>query len=133
MSAERALYARLTSDASVAALIGTRLFPNFAPLGTAAPFATYRRISTRPIGGLVERAGFVFARIQIDVFAETYPAVRAAASAIRVSLDRYRGSPGPGLTIEGATWQGDLDIYEDDMVPPLHRVSLDFFIPTREE
>lgn len=133
MSAERALYARLVGDPAVAALLGARLFPNVAPLGTASPFATYRRVSTRPIGALVERAGMVIARVQIDCYAESYAAVRALAAAVRTSLDRYIGTPGPGLRIEGATWQGDLDIYESDLVPPMHRVSLDFFIPSREE
>ena len=132
MSVERALYALLTGDAGVSALIGARLYPVIAPLGTAAPYATYQRISARRVRSLTQRSGLSFARIQVDALATTYAGARGLADAIRTTLDGYRGTAG-GIAIESATLQSDQDIYEGEAEPPLYRVSQDYMLAHTEE
>lgn len=134
MSLERALFARVTGDAAVSALIGDRLFPNVAPLGTDAPFATYQRISATRVRSLTQRSGLAMARMQLDCMAETYAGARALADAVRQALDGFRGAAGsPPVTIEASSIQSDQDLYEDAAEPPLHRVSMDFMLTYREE
>jgi hypothetical protein len=134
MSIERALYARLTGAAAVSAIIGTRLFPNFAPLGTAAPFAIYNRVSANRIRSLTQRSGLAMVRMQVDCMAETYAGARALADVVRQALDGFRGEAGsPPVMIESCSLQSDQDLYEDAAEPPLHRVSMDFMLTHREE
>lgn len=128
---EAALSALLLADAAVAAAIGARLFPNAAPLGTATPYATFRRISGRRVRSLAGASGLAMPRVQIDVQATSYLAARAAADAIRRCLDGYR--PAGNAVIRAAALLSDQDLYEAEALPPLHRVTMDFQITHREE
>ncbi len=75
-------------------------------------------------------SGLAHPRIQIDVWADTYAAVKAAATQVRLALDGYAGTV-DGVVIKAVILNGDGDRYEDH--PKRHRVSMDFTIWHQEE
>lgn len=52
MSAETQLYALLSGNAGVTALVGTRIYPNLVPESMATPYIGYERVSTNPVATL---------------------------------------------------------------------------------
>lgn len=121
---EKWLHWKLTSDPRTAALFGFRVYPIIAPQGaTRSPaggvlaFVIFKRLSTNrdtkslAIGSEDEAVAYT---IQADVYAETYAAVREAASVVTAVLH--------GATER--TW-GSIVLYslmkteQDDLVVPV--------------
>lgn len=66
MSIEAKLYTTLSP------LFGGRVFPDFAPTGTAKPYCTYQQVGGKPVNFMgAESSDKKNARIQINVWAET--------------------------------------------------------------
>lgn len=89
---EKWVHWKLTSDPSAAAVFGFRVYPIIAPQGATRSatggiltFAIFKRLSTNrdtktlAIGQEQEAVAYT---IQLDVYAETYAAVREAASVV---------------------------------------------------
>lgn len=93
---------RLTTTSAVAAILGTRVYPDKLPQGATLPAAVYYGISgidEPQLSGLLGRAE---QRIQIDAYATTRTAANALALAIRNALTGSwgRGTWGPtGATV----------------------------------
>lgn len=129
---EAAVYKLMTDDATVAALVGTRIYPAIAPQSTVTPYIVYQRIATQHLHTMDGIAGLAETTIQIDCYASTYGAVKALADAVRLALDGYTGTPvGDGTVIGGIL----LDNTNDNPESPqtgletiLQRVSMDFTI-----
>ncbi len=79
----------LTGDATVAALVGTRISPNIIRQGTAMPAVTYQQISGQRDHTLDGASGFVEGRFQVNCWAKTYAETRELADAVRDALDDY--------------------------------------------
>ena len=90
MSAETALFARLSAVAGVTSLTGTRIFPMEGQQASATPYITYQKISAGFLPtmrrGALPLAG---PRIQVNCWADTYAAAKALALEVRRSLDGY--------------------------------------------
>jgi hypothetical protein len=110
---EEGLYAHLSADATVAALVETRIYPLGAPQDAAMPNLAYQRISGAP--GLAHDgpSGLAEARIQITCMAETYAGAKALATAVRNRLHGWRG--GWGQVPVGAAM---IDSERDDYSQP---------------
>lgn len=80
-----------TASAAVTALLGTgptRLFPaGEAPQGVALPYAAWQTITGLPENNLDCRPDADTWSVQIDVYAKTLTAARAAAAAIRDAIE----------------------------------------------
>ena len=113
MAVEAALVTLLTTDATVAALIGTRIAPVGQPQGVARPNVIYQRIGTKRDYHNEGSTGLPSARIQVGCYADTYKTARQLAGAVRAVLDGYRGTVG-GQEIAGV-W---LDDERDAPQPP---------------
>ncbi len=122
---EAALVAVLNADASVAAQIGTRVFPIGGRQGTAYPYATYQRISTAGEPFLDGPSDLDHPRFQIDTWGDTALAALTAANAIRTAIDGVEKT-GAGLTIS-ATFQDQRGPTLDEETRKFG-CSLDFFI-----
>lgn len=138
MSIEAALYAHLTANAGVAALVGSRVYPmGSVPQGAAFPRITYQRISSvheHHQGGV---AGLAHPRLQVDCWAQGasgYAAVKALAEAVRMALDGRRGAMGAGdaaVDVRSVILEGQSDGWEpptDSSAVGVHRVRMDFII-----
>lgn len=112
MSSETDLYAALTGNAGVTALVSTRIYPNRVPLGTVYPAIGYSMITS----GLIGSNNCQESRIQIDFFDSTYSGCKAVRDAVLTVINSL---PNYGY-IQGA------DIYEDDT--KIHHQSVDVII-----
>lgn len=90
MSAETALFSRLSTTDGVMALVGTRIFPMEGQQAGATPYITYQKVSPRFLNtmgrGALPLAG---PRIQVNCWADTYATAKAVALEVRRSLDGY--------------------------------------------
>jgi hypothetical protein len=77
---------KLVGTATVAAILGTRIYPDQLPQSTTLPAAVYYGISGVDEPKLTGLAGFAQERIQIDAYASTRLAANALALAIRDAL-----------------------------------------------
>lgn len=96
MSAETQLYAILSADAPLGALVGARIYPDLIPEQVAAPYVGYERTSSTPAATL---EGTVLAErvdILIACWANTRRQANQIADAARAALAgtawRYAGS-----------------------------------------
>ena len=112
MSVEGDVYAAITGDAGMAALIGTRLYPSIIPQGATYPAAAYFVVSEVPAAS----HGCVEVRVQVSLFAATYAgvvALRNALVGLVESVSHWRYETGP-------------DNYEEDL--GLHMKPVDLII-----
>jgi hypothetical protein len=87
MSIETTLYATLANNATVAALVSTRIYPVPAPEQTAFPYLTYFNVAGSRISTLPGVGDGVRKRIQINCNAETYAGSKALGSAVIGALE----------------------------------------------
>lgn len=83
------LVAFLRAQATLAALVGTRIYPLSLPQGATLPALTYQGISTVPEASGDNRPTSDTTRLQIDSWGASYEAVREVAAALRAALDGY--------------------------------------------
>lgn len=100
MSIEAGIYSYLTTDATTAALIGTRLYPVLAPAGAgdAGDYAVFQRISTTRVASTDGPTGVTSSTWQIVCWSSTQAGAIALADAVRQALDGYKGAMGSETT-----------------------------------
>lgn len=91
MTIEADLYARLYSDAGVSA-ITTRIYPARVPDAITLPFIRYQRVSSDRPSTMGVDAGLVGAGYQIDCWATDQIDQITLRNAIRLALQRWRGT-----------------------------------------
>jgi hypothetical protein len=111
------LYALLSANAGVAALVGDRIFPQVMPQGGQLPALVYAVVDDVPENTLT---GYTLrgARVQIDCYGKAYIAAQGTADAVVSALAE--------IVTEGlaAVLLSRRDGYEDETT--LHKVMLDF-------
>lgn len=130
MDWQGALLARLRAAAGVTALIGTKSYWEEAPQGTARPYVTLLDVTQlRP--QILNGYDLEAARVQIDVWTDTYTQKNAIMEAVLAALV-------PGATSNGHVFQramielGPRDIGgERDGQTPIRRKSADLIIHHR--
>jgi len=77
----------LLNDSDVSRLVGTRIYPERAPEGAAAPFIVYSVVSNQPSD---TKNGTPIDEAQLEVFsvAKTYADTNSLADFVRTALDR---------------------------------------------
>lgn len=131
---EAAIAQVLLNDSAVGVLIGERVYPQVAPLGSPFPYLLYQRISGTPEHDLSGPIALRTARVQITCDATTYNEAKALADTVAAALDGYTGT----LTVNGETvyvrnlllvtdrdgWQDN----QDGTDSPVRRVQADYQI-----
>ncbi len=82
MSVETDVFDALTGDAGVSALVSTRVYPQKLPEDVTFPAIAYRYIDSVDYAGLKAAV-----RMQIDIYAATYSAVKDIRDAVRTMVD----------------------------------------------
>lgn len=126
---EQAIADRLTTDATVASLVATRVFPEILPQDPTYPAIAYQRITTQRVRSMDGPSGLSRPRIQIDCYAAAYAQAKALADAVRLALDGKRFSYA-GLDVQAAFLEDERDqeASEGRDIDDERRVSLDFFV-----
>ena len=115
MIIEEALSAYLLAHASVAALAGTRGYPNVVPQEVALPNWAYQRISGPELMDHGGNAKLESGRFQFTCHGDEYRDAKNLARAIRAALRGYRGLMGGagGVNVEGIYVIGEYDGYNE--------------------
>lgn len=118
-----AIFAALTGYPALAALIGTRAYPNKLPQNEPVPALVYSVISDVPLSSMTTAVTDMLknARVQVDAYAKTYSEVQRVALAVSAALDLR--NPSPGLSAELLTPR---DLFDDETQN--FRVSMDFTV-----
>jgi hypothetical protein len=126
MDWQGALLARLRAASGVTSLISTRSFWENAPQGTSRPYVTLLDVTQlRP--QMLNDWDLEAARVQVDVWADTYSSKQSIMEAVLGALV-------PGATSNGHTFQramvdlGPRDIPERDGETIIFRKSADLII-----
>ena len=90
MDAGTLLYSLLSQSPAVQALCGGRVFHVRVPQGQAMPAVVYQLISQIPQQYILNQRSYDLARVQISIFADSYPTIAPLAAAVRAVLDGYR-------------------------------------------
>lgn len=117
---EEALQAHLVADAGVSALIGTRVYPDIMPPGSAKPAAVYTLIGNMRGSTLCATDTLVAGQYQIDAYATSYKASKLLAKALFGCLADYKGVIGE-FKVSRIFILSEVDL--DDPDPGLYRVS----------
>jgi hypothetical protein len=124
-SPEAVLRSALTSNASVSALIGSRIYPVLAPASASLPLVTWRRSGIERQQTLGAPMGMPRVSVEFSIYGTTYENAREIADAMRVVLDGYGGSQGT-TTVN----QTSLEDESDDFVtlagadlPPVYQIT----------
>lgn len=129
-SIEELIYSRLAGFAGLAALVGTRIYPNELPQDVAKPAIRFRLIADdvpqpQQVTGATD---LVRARYQFDAFAPAYDDARDVRDQIKLALKRW-SSAGPPV-VQVAFYLSSVDLFERDT--GLHNCSSDFEINYEE-
>ena len=126
---EAALFAVVTGDAGVAALIGTRLYPGHLPQNPTYEAMTYRRVNTGRPHAHDGPGDLAKARFQFSCFGATYSAARTLANTLRTAIDGYKGTVA-GVRIDGILFIDEQDAYEDET--GVYMLPIDFRVIHKE-
>jgi len=122
---EEAVYAILTEDAAVGALVGTRVYPQAIPQDVGLPATAYARISTKRVKRHGGSSGLKRARVQVNSTAREYDEAKAVAAAVCGALDGVQRTVA-GIWVQGSWAEGEGDEYAEG--DGLHGVRQDFMI-----
>ncbi|MEC9433874.1 MAG: DUF3168 domain-containing protein [Pseudomonadota bacterium] len=126
------LQAVLLAASPVAALVGTRVYPNVRPQGTELPALVLTVIS----GGREYHFGGVSAlatrRVQADAYGATAAGAMALSDAVEAALSGLRAVQG-GTEFQGVFLEAERGRFEpaQEEGSRAHRVSLDFIVKYR--
>jgi len=115
----------LLADAAVAALVGSRIYPQYIAEDAAYPAIVYQKISVARQPNLFTPTDLVSSRIQCDVWDNSYSKSQNLFNLVRQALNGYRGIFS-GFEIKSCVLDSQRDLY--DPVLKTHRVSGDFII-----
>lgn len=122
----------LLSDAAIAALVGTRVYPTILPQASTFPAITYQRISRIPVADHLSDVGALARpRVQVDSWAGTRDGAEALGEAVRRKLNGYRGPVAGSEDVQMIQLDAVRDLYDDDV--KLHRHSADYFVFHEED
>jgi hypothetical protein len=136
----RALRAFLLADATIAAAVGTRIYPQKLPQAVTYPAITILRVSAPRANVLKGKASLARPRYQIDCWvrettgATAFTVAQDLGGAVRSRLEGYNGvmtdpttSP-PTDYQTGVTFDDERDLFDPDVNGGYFRWSGDFFV-----
>ncbi len=123
-----AIYNILANNAPVAALVGTRIFPNVTKVGTTFPFIIYDVESETPTDYKQGVSSLDTDIVTVSAYSTTYTEASDLALKIRTALDRVSGTYG-GVEVQSIKYDGYNDLFDDDSGNEgIYRKALDFNI-----
>ena len=132
MTIAQGLLTELRGDAGVSALVGTRVWQEFAPQNAALPYITFQRTSTATTLTLDGVDTLRNIRYQLDIYAATIASANAVKSAVGGLLDG-KSDTLDTEPIEFCYIEGEQDLSELEMDGAKRRVSLQLNINAHEE
>ena len=128
---EQGLYSYLSTQVTLTALVGTRIYPMFIPQGATIPCITYQRISTprTPTHDTSGRGDLVNPRVQFDIWSETQKSGSDIGAVLTALLNGKVGAIGSGgnqITIRASLQETEVPDYDPEI--KLFRNRVEFII-----
>ena len=86
------IYSRLSTDGSITAYIGTKIYPDITPQNVQYPFVVYTITNSLPVDYKDGQSNLEEITLQIDVYTQSYDDTQDLANLIRNRLDRFTGT-----------------------------------------
>lgn len=131
---EQFLFWRLTNHTSVSTLVGTRVYPVIAPMGTPLPLVVYQRTNVSREQSLAGPVGAPVVSIQLTSYATSYTACKQIAQGIRLAVDGWTGTT-QSVTITRTSLESENDgvtVPTDDTQTPFYNVQQSFAFRIQE-
>ena len=128
---EKLIADRLQADPAVASIIAGRVYPVIAPASAGLPFATWRRAAVTREQTLGGPLGMSTVSLAVDMYAETYEAVRELADACRACLNGFTGAVGNSYTVSLVSLVNESDGFVQlagGDLPPVYSVTQTYTI-----
>jgi hypothetical protein len=124
------------ADPSVAAIMGTRIYPQVAQATAPLPFATWARQSVIREATLSNKpSGIVTVVLALTLYAETYETARVLADACRRKLDGWGSSVSSSISVRHVALQNEADGFVQlagGDLPPVYAVTQTYTILWQE-
>jgi hypothetical protein len=120
------IYGRLSTDGSITAYIGTKIYPDITPQNVQYPFVVYTITNSLPVDYKDGQSNLEEITLQIDVYTQSYDDTQDLANLIRNRLDRFVG------TVEGVEVQtikymsSDSQVFNAEL--SVYWMSIDFMV-----
>jgi hypothetical protein len=85
------IYSRLSTDGSITAYVGTKIYPDITPQNVQYPFVVYTIVNSLPVDFKDGQSNLEEITLQIDVYTQSYDDTQDLANLIRNRLDRFTG------------------------------------------
>jgi hypothetical protein len=109
----KAIYHLLTTDATLAAVIGNRVYPTVSKMAANTPMVVYNTVSVTPTDFKQAPSDIDYVMVQIDAFAPDASTVIGIAKRIRQILDRYPHSTVAGVHLAGVSYRNEMQDWND--------------------
>ena len=124
MTIANLIYAQLTTDSGVSALVGTRVYHIILPQQEPVPAISYQRISNSEQDGTSSLRN---TRYQIDCWDNDYTGVQSLADAVKAAMEEWADAD-QTPSVKMCRVIGELETFENDT--KLYRVSIDVMCTT---
>lgn len=94
MKLAEAIFAKLSADSAVAAIVGTRIYANRAEQAAQFPYVVFTMVSSIPDQTHGEASELDSTLVQFSCYASTYHAARDLRQAVRAALENQTLSDG---------------------------------------
>lgn len=117
----------LLADASIAAEIGTRMFPQFVPEDTVYPAVAYSMVSDQIEVGMAGPYTTRWPRVQLSIVAESQMKVSEIAEKIKVRTNVWEGAY-PDMIVYRGFAEGGVYLSLDYYTPPRYGMIIEAFL-----
>ncbi len=133
MTIGAAMRSHLLADGSIAALVGTRIYPLRLPEKQVFPAVVLTRISGIRYSHLRGAGSLARPRYQVDSWATTHDGATALGSLCRQRLDGFKGTwtddLSPATEVDVAViFENEMDMFEEDIFGGVCRHSADYWV-----
>lgn len=106
MNIGRAIYSILTADATLTALVGSRIYPDYSIQKPTLPYVVYQVIDTSPSPTKDGASKLDTIRVQIDAWSDSFDTAQTVSERVRTVLDFV--TPGTYATVDiDGIWMRD--------------------------
>ena len=126
---ETAILGKILDTTEITNDIGTRIEPLQLPDHPTLPALVYQRIDRTEDHGHDGPTGAPGARLQIDIYANTYAVIKRIATNLRQTLNGFAGTL-QGIVIEHITLVNEIE--QPEAAPANYRMTQDYIINWQE-
>jgi len=118
------IYSRLSTDGSITAYVGTKIYPDITPQNVQYPFVVYTIVNSLPVDFKDGQSNLEEITLQIDVYTQSYDDTQDLANLIRNRLDRFTGTV-EGIDVQTIKYMSsDSQVYNAEL--SVYWMSIDF-------